>query len=547
MACRCRKRERKDDRSGLDGFDWTSEWLSDQRGPVNKSLAETEWTKPGPSELGKAIKEAPVGKKLPDALYVHVTAVDTLPKLLYRQLKRAVDIAGEVEYDLVKLNRNGLVSLLSYPDFMDDPHPALSRAVTVNPETGNVRDQDYSQRQSPPILHRKEQFLDPSHPRVSDFKKLTDQEKKHGLLGRPDIGTRGKWEGLLSEKGLMIEDNQVRTASSFKKPTREMVDFFEKRTLEHINRVIKYMKQLEGYSDLTHDELIERAQLHDQDKYSSREMALPYCWVTEYHRQNNEGEVDSETQRQYDLAKDATGRHVEQNLHHPEAHQSIEDMSQLDLAEMVADWSAMAEELGEGNARGWADQNIGSKWEFTDKQKDFIYGAIDWLEDRELRKGAMNKTAARSLVLCEVDTNYFTDDDNRWVIEVVKQRKGPDKWTAQDLYNYDPSDKYRRGGLFDSFEEAVAFVEKKSRSSVTVERQTQAEVTYKGHLYREAEEARRPAHPMCAYCKKRRARWPSRDPRFCTKDHAAWEGYDSVSLAEWEVDEETGEGHWQRY
>ncbi len=176
---------------------------------------------------------------------------------------------------------------------------------------------------------------------------------------------------------------KVAAVTQLKNPTRTMVDFFEKRTLQHINRVIKFMRQLDGFGEFSLEELRERAKLHDQDKYTDPEMVLPYVWITEYYRVfNQEGAVDDALQQQYDLSNEASGKHVERNLHHPEAHESIEDMTALDLAEMVCDWASMAEELNQGSPRGWADQNVGSKWKFSDDQVDFIYRCIDWLEEQ---------------------------------------------------------------------------------------------------------------------------------------------------------------------
>lgn len=179
---------------------------------------------------------------------------------------------------------------------------------------------------------------------------------------------------------------------AFKKPTQEQLDFFKQRTREHIDRVIKFMEQFEGFGNFSVATLSERAQQHDRDKYT--ELVLPYIWITEYHRVKNEtGEVSDELQQQYDAAQTASGKHVGQNLHHPEAHASPEDMTDLDLAEMVADWAAMAEELGEGSPRGWANKNIGSKWKFSLEQIEFIYAAIDWLEDKGAGQDDQEKQA----------------------------------------------------------------------------------------------------------------------------------------------------------
>jgi len=199
---------------------------------------------------------------------------------------------------------------------------------------------------------------------------------------------------------LKIRDNPVKvllamlnkhTASTddFKQPTKEMVLFLKKRTKDHIDGVVRHMKALEGFDDFSADELDERAREHDKDKYADSDLVLPYIWVTEYHRVNNsEGSVDDELQEMYDLANKATGKHVKQNLHHPEAHAALDDMTPLDLAEMVCDWSAMAEEMDEGSARGWADKNIGSKWKFSADQKEFIYATIDWLEKESKQRDA---------------------------------------------------------------------------------------------------------------------------------------------------------------
>lgn len=193
------------------------------------------------------------------------------------------------------------------------------------------------------------------------------------------------------KKGMfMVHQGNVyhhrRATTTFKAPTKEMKDFFKKRTQDHIHSVVKYMKLLKGFGKgLSTAELSKRAKVHDKDKYSDQDLILPYIWVTEYHRVNNdkEGSVSDELQEQYDLANKATGKHVEKNLHHPEAHSSIEDMSDLDLAEMVCDWAAMAEELGQGSPRGWADDNVGSKWKFSEEQEKFIYDVIDWLEGKK--------------------------------------------------------------------------------------------------------------------------------------------------------------------
>ena len=87
--------------------------------------------------LDEACKRATVGKLLPNALYVHRDALDSLKPLLrvYEGCARAY--LGEVEgANLIKLHRHsGKVSYLVYPDFETDPHPALLRSIKLSLRT----------------------------------------------------------------------------------------------------------------------------------------------------------------------------------------------------------------------------------------------------------------------------------------------------------------------------------------------------------------------------------------------------------------------------
>lgn len=161
-------------------------------------------------------------------------------------------------------------------------------------------------------------------------------------------------------------------------PTEEMVKFFEKRTKEHIDRVRKYLKILHEKTDLG-EELLERAKIHDDSKYGEIER-LPYIWNTEYHRCRNNGIKFEYPPGIEEKVKAATKHHVTTNRHHPEFHADPSDMTDIDIAEMVADWAAMAEEMGEGSPRGWADKTVGKRWKFSDSQVEDIFNLIKLVE-----------------------------------------------------------------------------------------------------------------------------------------------------------------------
>jgi DNA phosphorothioation-associated putative methyltransferase len=125
--------------------------------------------------IDEACARAPVGKLLPDDLYVHTSAVDALGPLLrvYEGCGRAY--LGEVEgANLVKIHRrSGKLSYLVYPEFESDPHPALLRCIRLSLRTRELRCYDFAGSANPPILHRKETFLAPDHALHAKFTRLT--------------------------------------------------------------------------------------------------------------------------------------------------------------------------------------------------------------------------------------------------------------------------------------------------------------------------------------------------------------------------------------
>lgn len=155
------------------------------------------------------------GKKLPMAAYVY----RDLGVSLGEELDRLVGQVAAVfqigpEFNVLKFFTDELkVSFLSYPGFLEDAHPALRKAVTVDLRTGKARHNDYAGNLNPPILHRKETFLPPGHPRRAEFEALTLREEEAGLYERTEtIGFKLNWERLLAEKGVAIVGHSLSLA-----------------------------------------------------------------------------------------------------------------------------------------------------------------------------------------------------------------------------------------------------------------------------------------------------------------------------------------------
>jgi len=159
------------------------------------------------------------------------------------------------------------------------------------------------------------------------------------------------------------------------KPSTEMVNFYKERTRDHIRRVSKNLYTIAGErDDLNKVELLARARIHDKSKYSSQEYE-PYIWLTWWHKEKGAGRKFEYPAGMKEKVDKAAKSHVFSNPHHPEAHSSPKDMSNIDIAEMVADWASMSQELGT-SLRKWAKEKVNKKWNFSKEQTKLIYDLV---------------------------------------------------------------------------------------------------------------------------------------------------------------------------
>jgi hypothetical protein len=164
------------------------------------------------NEFHAALDKLSFGKRLPGAVYVIRTDRLKMYPEVYAAIRRA-EIAAQPskEWNLLKLHKNEFaITFLTYPDFDNDPHPALAGATKINLNTGSVTRIDYQQRANPPILHRKETFLPPDDERVSGYAALTRREEETGLYRDPSrIGLRMHWLALLRRLDLAYEGHTL--------------------------------------------------------------------------------------------------------------------------------------------------------------------------------------------------------------------------------------------------------------------------------------------------------------------------------------------------
>ncbi|MBJ8348843.1 DNA phosphorothioation-associated putative methyltransferase [Antrihabitans sp. YC2-6] len=189
-------------------------------GSYKAAVAEAEgllFSLGSPETVRSAAAVSTIGKRTPDAFYAHVTAIELLPPILRVFIGAAETLIGEVQdATLVKVHFDKpRVSWLKYPDFDRDPHPALAESWVVDFRHLDVRPCDYRERDNPPILHRKELFVASDDPRHQRFKRLSDQEERHGLLDESHlIGTRKQWQARLAERSWSFKGARLVRADS---------------------------------------------------------------------------------------------------------------------------------------------------------------------------------------------------------------------------------------------------------------------------------------------------------------------------------------------
>ena len=159
-----------------------------------------------------AVRRSPVGKTSPTALYVHVDAEPHMPPLLRLYAACGAMVAGRLpDTTLLKLHHDRAgVSFLSYPRFDRDPHPAIESSLTIDLPKLRGTWKEWSGQSNRPILHRKEEFLDPSDGRYERFRRLTRSEERAGLYDQPHtIGRQEVWNDLLLKRGLSYRGHRL--------------------------------------------------------------------------------------------------------------------------------------------------------------------------------------------------------------------------------------------------------------------------------------------------------------------------------------------------
>ena len=166
-------------------------------------------------------------------------------------------------------------------------------------------------------------------------------------------------------------------------PSQTMRQLFEQRTKLHQNLVHQNLVRMAGYNDLPWDLLNAIGLKHDQSKFTEPERTA-YTWQTWWYHCKNNGISFAYPPEIEELVLYGWRHHIRTNTHHPEAHLRPEDMTILDLVEMVCDWTAISQEqnLNGGSCMPWAKAHMAKKWRFSASHQKLIENIIHELDLR---------------------------------------------------------------------------------------------------------------------------------------------------------------------
>ncbi|MCP3927561.1 MAG: hypothetical protein GY705_00490, partial [Bacteroidetes bacterium] len=165
------------------------------------------------SEYLSNVKKIRVGKHLPDAIYLHNSALTLVPERLTVFLQLVIDslALNKIDWNIVKFHKKGFkLSLLDYPGFFIDSYPALDISYTIDLNSFTFRKTNYSKSQNPPILHRKETFLLPDHPQSKEFAEITKEGEAAGLYQNTKrIGFKQNWNQTIALQGYKLVNGRL--------------------------------------------------------------------------------------------------------------------------------------------------------------------------------------------------------------------------------------------------------------------------------------------------------------------------------------------------
>lgn len=145
---------------------------------------------------------------------------------------------------------------------------------------------------------------------------------------------------------------------------------------KHANATIetyKHVKLVSKYLFLFVKELLDRAANHDNTKFESPEVEI----FGEHTGMLGECEYGSPEYKEcLAKVKPAIDHHYSKNRHHPKFHKNgVDDMTLIDLVELLSDWKSATERNKDGNIRKSIDINA-KRYNLTPQLKSILENTV---------------------------------------------------------------------------------------------------------------------------------------------------------------------------
>lgn len=145
--------------------------------------------------------------------YVHIDWLHDLPAICRKLVREAMELLpDDFEWNIVRVNpKSKKVTFAWYPNFDEDAHPELKEWIKIDLENKTMK-RRIEKGKNPPILHRKETFVNKRDKRYKTFAYLTAKEVEAGLYNPKflhKIGRKKFWTSLLLAKGVRIVDHEL--------------------------------------------------------------------------------------------------------------------------------------------------------------------------------------------------------------------------------------------------------------------------------------------------------------------------------------------------
>ena len=146
-------------------------------------------------------------------------------------------------------------------------------------------------------------------------------------------------------------------------------------------KTLRHMEAVRNFIDAVIVELIHRAQNHDQSKLESPEAEIFEAFTP---RLRGVAYNSDEYKAMMVEMKPALDHHVAVNKHHPEHFKDgVNDMTLIDLIEMLCDWKASSLRSNDGNLNKSVEINA-KRFGIETQLARVLYNTVRWIEEQRV-------------------------------------------------------------------------------------------------------------------------------------------------------------------